>query len=108
MWLECPVGSRCDPGRTPIAKRLSTAQAALLPIGLAAAIAGLTWVFPQIALQPVVTRSFLAAAAALVLGAFALYVMVSRDGRDLSIEAAIKKPHYVQMCAQVTLMLYWG
>jgi hypothetical protein len=94
--------------RIDIAKRLSPAQAAFVPVGLAAAIAGLTRVVPQIALQPVVARSFLGAALALVLGSVVLVVIASRNGGELSIEAALKKPHYVQSSAQLALMAYWG
>lgn len=79
-----------------------------MPIGFGAALAGLIPVFPQIGLQPVVQRSFLAAAAVLVLGGIVLAVGASRAGRELTIGVEIKTPHWLQFLAQGTLMLYWG
>ncbi|MDH3270214.1 MAG: hypothetical protein OEN56_02705 [Gemmatimonadota bacterium] len=122
------VGNGLDPGYSPpahlstfppdlkvwlkggfvIAKRLSSAQAAFLPVGFAAGLAWLTTLFPQVGQQPVVERSFFAAAAVLVVGAIALFVSATRSGRELTIEREIKTPHWLQMCAQGALMLYWG
>lgn len=91
-----------------IAKRLSTAQAALVPVGFGAVLAAIIPVFPQVALAPVVRQSFLAAATGLVLGAVVLLVTALRDGRHLSIGVHVKTPHWLQACAQGALLLYWG
>ncbi|MGY8779060.1 MAG: hypothetical protein ACKVIN_13190, partial [Longimicrobiales bacterium] len=58
--------------RNLISKRLPTAQAALLPVGFAAGIAVATRIFPQVAQQPMVLRSFLGASSVLLLGAVVL------------------------------------
>ncbi len=79
-----------------------------MPIGFGAALAAIIPVFPQVSLQPVVERSFLAAALGLIAGATVLYATATRRERDLSMRVEIKTPHWLQACAQGTLMLYWG
>lgn len=95
-------------GDPPIAKRLPTAAAALVPVAFAAGLAVCTAIFPQVANYPVVTRSFFGAAAVLVLGAAILLATATRSGRALSIQTEVKTPHWLQMLAQGSLMLYWG
>lgn len=63
---------------------------------------------PQIGRDPAVARSFIGAAGLLVVWAVALFVTASRTGRELSIQAAIRTPHYVQMFAQGSILVYWG
>ena len=79
-----------------------------MPIGFGAALAAIIPVFPQVSLQPVVERSFLAAALGLMAGAMVLYATATSRERDLSMRVEIKTPHWLQACAQGTLMLYWG
>lgn len=59
-------------------------------------------------MQPMVARSFLGAAAVLATWATVLFVTAARSGRELSIQSAVRKPHYVQMFAQGSVLLYWG
>ena len=49
---------------------------------------------------------FFAAAAVLFAGALYVFAGAGRAGRELSIERAIKKPHWVQLSAQGSLMLF--
>ncbi len=77
-------------------------------MGFAAALASITTVFPQISREPVIVQSFFGAAAVLVAGALALFFSARRSGRALTIQTEIKTPHWLQMCAQGSLMLYWG
>ncbi len=77
-----------------------------MPAGLGASIAALVWVVPGLAMHPVVSRSFFGAAGVLVLGGATLLVL--RHGHEFAIEPLLKKPHWVQMCAQGSLMVYWG
>ena len=63
---------------------------------------------PQIGRDPGVLRAFLGAAGVLLLWAGALVVTAIRGGRVLSIEAAVRKPHVVQMFAQGAVLVYWG
>lgn len=91
----------------PIPKRLSTGLAMLVPVGFAAGLAALLAV-PQIGQQPAVARGFIGAVAVLLLWAAVLWVTAVRAGRELSIQAAIRRPHYVQMFAQGSILVYWG
>ena len=91
----------------PIPRRLSIAQAALVPTALTAGLLGLTLV-PQIGRDPVVFRSFLGAAAVVMAWAAWILVGAALRGRSLSIELALRKPHVVQMFAQGSVLVWWG
>jgi hypothetical protein len=95
-------------GDPVIPKRLPTAAAALVPVGFAVGLAACTAIFPQVANHPVVKSSFFAAAAVLVVGSLLLGVTAARSNRVLTIQTEIKTPHWLQMCAQGSLMLFWG
>jgi hypothetical protein len=97
-----------DKGDSVIPKRLPISSAALVPVGFAVGLAACTAVFPQVGGHAVVRSSFFAAAAVLALGAALLAASASRRGRSLTIQTEIKTPHWLQMCAQGALMLYWG
>ena len=78
-----------------------------MPVGFAFGLLAMLGL-PQIGQDPNLVRSFFAAAAVLVLWAAALFVSATRAGRELSIQSAVRKPHYVQMFAQGTVLVYWG
>ncbi len=63
---------------------------------------------PSIRVDPGVVRIFLGAAGVLGAWAAVLYVTARSTARALEIELAIRRPHYVQMCAQGAVLLYWG
>jgi hypothetical protein len=52
--------------------------------------------------------STLDCAAALLAWGVILFVSAQREGRIFLLEVALQKQHYVQACAQGTVMLYWG
>ncbi len=94
-------------GVDPIARPLSTARAAAVPLTFAAALVALAFL-PPVGGESDLVRAFLGAAAVLAVGVVALYVSARRAGRSLEIELTVKTPHWVQMCAQGTLLLFWG
>jgi len=51
-----------------------------------------------------------AAGATAALGVWnaALLIWAARSGRKLTLEVVLKKQHYVQACAQASVLLYWG
>src|SRR6187401_3372204 len=79
----------------------------LLPLTFILALAGLAFL-PSGLQSANVTWAFLGAAAALFVWVAVLNHTVLRDGRTLTIDVALRKQHYVQACAQGSVLLYWG
>lgn len=86
---------------------VSREVAGAIPVALAFALMGLT-VFPEVGGTPPIFQSFVAAGAFLVLWAGVLYVRATLQKRELSIEPAIRRAHYIQMFAQGSVLAYWG
>ncbi len=85
----------------------TSAWALALPVVLAAALVGLA--FAPIVRQDVVSfRSFFGAAAVLLTWAAVLFVTARASGRVLETKVLIRTPHYIQMCAQGAVLVYWG
>jgi hypothetical protein len=82
-------------------------RALLLPLAIALGLAGLAFLAP-IRQNPRVLTAFLGAAAGLCGWNAALLVWVRRSGRTLTLEVVLRKQHYLQACAQVSVLLYWG
>ncbi len=53
-------------------------------------------------------RAFLGAAAVLLVWNAVLLASVLRTGRTLTLEIVLRKQHYLQACAQGSVLLYWG
>lgn len=58
--------------------------------------------------QPGILRAVLGAAAALAIWSVWLYATTRRTGRSLELAVVLRRPHYLQACVQITLLLYWG
>jgi hypothetical protein len=54
------------------------------------------------------SRSFVGAAGALLLWAALMFARAKSRRRVLRIEIALRKQHYVQACAQASVLIYWG
>ena len=91
----------------PATRRLSPGRAILLPCAFAAGLFSLL-LLPALRNHPVLLATFLGAGGALVLWALALYVAARRAGRQLGLEFVLRRNHYIQAAAQLTLLLYWG
>ncbi len=91
------------PQATPLA--LSTAMA--LPLTFATALA-LIGTVPSVRHTPTLLWSVLGAASVLLVGVAVLASLVARAGRTLAVEVSIRKQHYLQACAQGSVLLYWG
>jgi hypothetical protein len=76
-----------------------------LPAVFVAGLAALAF-WPSIQAQPRLFVSLLGAAATLAVGA--LVLGVSARGRLFVIDVQLKPQHYLQACAQSTVLLYWG
>lgn len=58
--------------------------------------------------HPTLRWSFLGAAATLLVWDVILFVSALRQGRTFALEVVLRKQHYLQACAQVSVLLYWG
>jgi hypothetical protein len=78
-----------------------------LPLAFTAALAGLAFL-PTIRQNPKLWMAFLGAAAVLCAWNAVLFVLTRRTGRTLTFQVVAKKQHYLQACAQASVLLYWG
>ena len=58
--------------------------------------------------NPAVLLAFAGAALALLVWNVVLAAGVRRHSRSLGLEVVLLKQHYVQACAQGSVLLYWG
>jgi hypothetical protein len=82
-------------------------RALLLPLALAFGLAGIA-LLPPVRQNPRVLITFLAVAAALCAWNAILFVWARRSGRRLTLDVVPRKQHYLQACAQGSVLLYWG
>ena len=85
---------------------LSPRGACGIPLAFTLALAAFL-LLPQVGHQPRLAWSFAAAAAALVLWIATLYATRLRH-RTLTLEVALRRQHYLQACAQGSVLIYWG
>src|SRR3954465_2892663 len=86
---------------------LSARSAVALPIAFAVLVAAAT-LLPGFSDAPAARWSCWGAAGVLVAWAAALLVIVERRPRTLSVEISLRKQHYVQACAHLTIYAYWA
>ena len=87
--------------------RAAGTRALLLPLGFTLGLAGIAFLAP-LRQNPKVLLAFLGAAAVLCAWDSALLVRARRRGRALTLEVVLRKQHYLQACAQGSVLLYWG
>jgi len=87
--------------------RLSAARAYALPLAFIAALLAMT-ALPYVHTNPRLLASFLGAGGALAAWTAAAYVSAKSRGRELTLEIVIRKQHWLQACAQGSVILYWG
>ena len=86
---------------------LTATRAATLPLTCAAGLALMARLDTSHG-GAVVGWSLLGAAIALVAGTALLMTTARRSGRVLSLEIVARRQHYLQACAQGSVLLYWG
>src|SRR5438132_2955924 len=79
----------------------------VLPFAFTLSLAGLAFLAP-VRQNPKVQLAFLVAAATLCAWNAVLLIWTRRKGRTLQLEAVLRKQHYLQACAQGSVLLYWG
>ena len=81
----------------------------LAPLALPCALAVLLGSFALVSRQnTVLVTTFLGAAVVLLVWAALLYVSAQRHKRTLSIVFEPRRQHWLQACAQTTVLLWWG
>ena len=87
---------------TSVGKRLSPAQAVLVPCFFAALLAAFV-LLPPVRGNEGLQNTFFLAAGVLVAWASALFIGIRKEQRVLTLELAIRRHHWVQACAQGTV-----
>ena len=86
---------------------MPSARALAIPLTFTSLLIALG-LLPSIRHQPVLLWSLWGASAALLAWNAALLAMVRRQARTLAVEVALRKQHYVQACAHLSILMYWG
>ena len=86
---------------------LGPSRALTLPLTFTLFLAGFA-LAPSVRQHPPLLWAVWGAAAALLVWNALLLATSGRDGRALSLDVVLRKQHYVQACAQLSVYLYWG
>jgi hypothetical protein len=85
---------------------LSPGRALALPCAFAIALVAFALLYtPQ---DPALLRTFLVAGGALLVWSAALYLAARRAQRTLTLAIVVRSQHWLQACAQGTVLFYWG
>jgi hypothetical protein len=79
----------------------------MLPAAFAAALLALA-ALPQVRENPRLIASVLGAGTALIAWIAVLFLQVARTNRLLVVDVAPRRQHYLQACAQGSVLVYWG
>ena len=85
---------------------LSPARALALPCAFTIALVTLALLHARP--HPALLRTSLVAGGALLAWTAALYLAARRANRTLTLAFVLRKQHWLQACAQGTVLLYWG
>jgi hypothetical protein len=78
-----------------------------LPVAFTLSLAGFMW-HGEVRQNPKVLWAFLGVVIALSVWNALLFVSARRTRRTLALQVVLRKQHYVQACAQLSVLLYWG
>jgi hypothetical protein len=82
-------------------------RALALPLAFALGLAAFTFIDP-VRQNATLVRTFAGAASLLLVWNAMLLTAAVRSGRTLAVEVVLRKQHYLQACAQGSVLLYWG
>jgi hypothetical protein len=82
-------------------------RALALPLAFALGLAAFTFIDP-VRQNETLVRTFAGAAAVLIAWNAVLLASALRNGRTLTVDIVLRKQHYLQACAQGSVLLYWG
>jgi hypothetical protein len=100
-------GERPAPPAPSWSVQLSPLRGCSLPLLFALGLVGLG-LLNSVRQNPTLLWSFLGAGAALTAWTAALFVAAARAGRNVRLDISLRKQHYLQACAQGSVLLYWG
>ena len=86
---------------------LPPGRALLLPASFAVALL-VFGLLPAVRQNPALFRAFMGAVALLGIWGAAVYALARRRNRRLGLELVSHKHHWVQACAQISVLLFWG
>ena len=82
-------------------------RALAIPLAFALGLAAFTFIDP-VRQNATLVRTFAGAASLLLAWNAVLLASAVRTGRTLTLEIVLRKQHYLQACAQGSVLLYWG
>ena len=97
------VSEAVTPRHTPVSWR----QAICLPLGFVAGLLVIGMLNP-VRQNPRLLWSFVATSLILATWSVAVIERARRTDRQLTLEIVLRKQHYLQACAQGSVLLYWG
>jgi len=96
-----------SPSQAGSVMALPSARALALPLTFTLLLVALGFL-PSVRQQPVLLWSFWGASAVLLAWNAVMLAAVRRRGRALTVEVVLRKQHYVQACAHLSILTYWG
>jgi len=97
------VSETVTPRHTPVSWR----QAICLPLGFVVGLLAIGMVNP-VRQNPRLLWSFVGTSLILAIWSVAVIERARRTHRQLTLEIVLRKQHYLQACAQGSVLLYWG
>ena len=91
----------------PVTRATAGWRALGVPLAFTAGLAAYLFI-PSVRTNPSLLWTFAGAVAVLLAWNAALLMSSLRTGRTLSVEVVLRKQHYLQACAQGSVLLYWG
>src|SRR5262249_52068038 len=93
----------------PLARfeHLRPSRAIILPIVFALIVIAFT-IVPSVGQNQVLVRSFLGTGVALIAWSLVLLAIAQRSGRTFTLEILLRNQHYLQACAHLSILTYWG
>jgi hypothetical protein len=111
MLIETTPGAPVGPAATlrppETGRRIESHLAVGLPTALALALIALAFL-ADAGRAPAVRSTLFAAAVLIVTWNALLAVRARRANRPLTMDVVLRKQHYIQACAQGSVLLYWG
>jgi len=102
-----PAVAARDGPQAPVAASLHAKFGLALPLAFAAVLAALA-LLPSVQQQTALARSILGAAGFVVVWTGLFFYIAGPRHRTVGLEVVLRKQHYLQACAQFSVMLYWG